>query len=488
MLKPTYPYYLANKPVCANADLEVTDKYTGEVATRVAMADAGHRRGHRRGRGQPKRWPRARLRAPGGAGALRASASTSAPRNSPHPVHRGRQADQGQRAAKSRASSTPSAIAAERSREHRRRSDRTLDRSARARGYRGMTKRVPIGPLLASSRRSTSRSTSPRTRSRPRSPPGCPFVLKPASLTPLGALIIGEVLAETTCPEGAFSILPCRRDGADLFTTDDRLKLLSFTGSPEVGWDLKARAGKQEGRAGTRRQRRLHRRRRPGDLDDAVVERASSSARSTSPARAASACSASWSMRKHLRHLARQARRRHQEAQGAIRAKRHLHRPGDRRRPKPTAWTLDPSAVEGRRHPALRRRRQGNLLEATLLENVPQTSRPAYAEEAFGPVAVPRPKVRRFRSRAREQSTTAASACRPASSPATSTRPMRAWDVLEVGGVVIGDVPLLARRQHALRRREGQRPRPRRRALRDRGHDRDPNAHPPHAVTPRDLL
>ena len=41
-------------------------------------------------------------------------------------------------------------------------------------------------------------------------------------------------------------MLPCRRDGADLFCTDERLKLLSFTGSPEVGWDLKARAGKKK--------------------------------------------------------------------------------------------------------------------------------------------------------------------------------------------------------------------------------------------------
>jgi acyl-CoA reductase-like NAD-dependent aldehyde dehydrogenase len=55
-----------------------------------------------------------------------------------------------------------------------------------------------------------------------------------------------EILAETDLPEGAFSVLPCRRDGADLFCTDERLKLLSFTGSPEAGWDLKARAGKKK--------------------------------------------------------------------------------------------------------------------------------------------------------------------------------------------------------------------------------------------------
>jgi acyl-CoA reductase-like NAD-dependent aldehyde dehydrogenase len=75
---------------------------------------------------------------------------------------------------------------------------------------------------------------------------GCPFVLKPASLTPIGALVIGETLAETDLPAGAFSILPCSRDAADLFTTDDRLKLLSFTGSPSVGWKLKARAGRKK--------------------------------------------------------------------------------------------------------------------------------------------------------------------------------------------------------------------------------------------------
>ena len=56
---------------------------------------------------------------------------------------------------------------------------------------------------------------------------------------------MGEVLAETDLPEGAFSILAYSRDGADN-TVDDRLKLLSFTGSPGVGWDLKARSGKKK--------------------------------------------------------------------------------------------------------------------------------------------------------------------------------------------------------------------------------------------------
>jgi acyl-CoA reductase-like NAD-dependent aldehyde dehydrogenase len=46
---------------------------------------------------------------------------------------------------------------------------------------------------------------------------------------------MGEVLSDAPhLPKGAFSVLPCSRDGADLFTTDDRFKLLSFTGSPSV--------------------------------------------------------------------------------------------------------------------------------------------------------------------------------------------------------------------------------------------------------------
>lgn len=75
---------------------------------------------------------------------------------------------------------------------------------------------------------------------------GCPFVLKPASNTPLGALLIGEILAnDPNMPPEGFSILPCSREAGNLLTTDDRYKLMSFTGSPGVGYALKAIAGKK---------------------------------------------------------------------------------------------------------------------------------------------------------------------------------------------------------------------------------------------------
>ena len=107
-----------------------------------------------------------------------------------------------------------------------------------------MWKRVPIGPCSFISPFNFPLNLAAH-KIAPALAIGCPFVMKPASLTPIGALLIGEVMAETDLPAGAFSILPASRDGADLLTTDERLKLLSFTGSPDVGWALKARAGKK---------------------------------------------------------------------------------------------------------------------------------------------------------------------------------------------------------------------------------------------------
>ncbi|MBK8913869.1 MAG: aldehyde dehydrogenase family protein [Phycisphaerales bacterium] len=74
---------------------------------------------------------------------------------------------------------------------------------------------------------------------------GCPWILKPALNTPLTALMLGELLAECDLPRGTFSILPCTHETADPLVTDERIGLLSFTGSPAAGWALKARAGRK---------------------------------------------------------------------------------------------------------------------------------------------------------------------------------------------------------------------------------------------------
>jgi acyl-CoA reductase-like NAD-dependent aldehyde dehydrogenase len=75
---------------------------------------------------------------------------------------------------------------------------------------------------------------------------GCPIILKPASKTPLSTLALAKIIAETDLPKGAVSILPCNRLVGELLVRDERIKLLSFTGSPEIGWKMKAKAGKKK--------------------------------------------------------------------------------------------------------------------------------------------------------------------------------------------------------------------------------------------------
>jgi acyl-CoA reductase-like NAD-dependent aldehyde dehydrogenase len=75
---------------------------------------------------------------------------------------------------------------------------------------------------------------------------GCPIVLKPATQTPTSCLRLAEIIDGTDWPKGGFSVVPATRAAADVLTTDPRPSVLSFTGSPEVGWDLKARAGKKK--------------------------------------------------------------------------------------------------------------------------------------------------------------------------------------------------------------------------------------------------
>lgn len=75
---------------------------------------------------------------------------------------------------------------------------------------------------------------------------GCPIILKPSSKTPLSTLKLAEIIAETDLPPGAISILPMDRATGNQLVTDERFALLSFTGSPEVGWNMKAEAGKKK--------------------------------------------------------------------------------------------------------------------------------------------------------------------------------------------------------------------------------------------------
>ena len=243
-LKDTYPLYLNNKAAQPNTDLEVTDKFTNEVAFRTALAT-------------PDVIEEAIAGAARAAKPMAKMASYERQDVLQHCVKRFRErydelayslcVEAGKpindaEGEVDRLIDTFKIAAEEAVRNYG--EVQPLDISARAKGYMGMWKRVPIGPCSFISPFNFPLNLAAH-KIAPAIAIGCPFVMKPASKTPLGAIIMGEVLAETDLPEGAFSILPASRDGADLFTTDDRLKLLSFTGSPGVGWDLKAKAGKK---------------------------------------------------------------------------------------------------------------------------------------------------------------------------------------------------------------------------------------------------
>ncbi len=75
---------------------------------------------------------------------------------------------------------------------------------------------------------------------------GCPIVLKPASSTPISTLELAKIIDKTDLPKGAVSIIPMNRAAGNQLVTDERFKLLSFTGSPDVGWEMKKNAGKKK--------------------------------------------------------------------------------------------------------------------------------------------------------------------------------------------------------------------------------------------------
>ena len=120
-----------------------------------------------------------------------------------------------------------------------------LDWSAANRGRSGVVRRYPIGPVAGISPFNFPLNLAAH-KVAPAIAAGCSIVLKPPSKDPLVMLRVAGYLAETNLPKGAVSILPMDRPTGDRMVADDRFKLLSFTGSPSVGWKMKADAGKKK--------------------------------------------------------------------------------------------------------------------------------------------------------------------------------------------------------------------------------------------------
>jgi acyl-CoA reductase-like NAD-dependent aldehyde dehydrogenase len=109
----------------------------------------------------------------------------------------------------------------------------------------GIVKQFPIGPVAGIAPFNFPLNLAVH-KIAPAIATGCPIVLKPASSTPLSTLELAKILDQTGLPKGAVSILPMDRNTGNQLVTDPRYKLLSFTGSPVVGWKMKQDAGEKK--------------------------------------------------------------------------------------------------------------------------------------------------------------------------------------------------------------------------------------------------
>ncbi len=435
-MQKRYPYYLANKPMQPNADLEVRDKYSGRIATRVAMPD-------------DKAIEKA----------IAAAVRAEKPMREFKPFQRQAVLNHCVERMSERSEELAKALCVEAGKPiHDAKGEVTrlidtfriaaelapqiggevinLEISERAKGYRGFTKRVPVGacslitpfnfPLNL-----VAHKVAPAIAA------GCPFVLKPSEKTPVGALIIGEVLAETDLPRGAFSVLPVTGDRAAPFVEDQRLKLLSFTGG-QIGWDLKSRAGRKKvvlelgGNAACIVDADQ------GDRLDFVVDRLIFGAFYQS----GQSCIGVQRIYVH-ESLYDQLKRKFVNKTRKLKA-------GDPKKkdtflgPMISAdaaerlhgWILDAKKAGAR--VLCGGKRNGAMLDATVLENVPADAQVS-CQEAFGPVALLAPFHSFDDAIALVNDSEYGLQAGVFSNDLTHT--LQAWDQLEQGGVVVGDIP-----------------------------------------------
>jgi acyl-CoA reductase-like NAD-dependent aldehyde dehydrogenase len=120
-----------------------------------------------------------------------------------------------------------------------------LDLMASSKDRVGITRRFPIGPIAAISPFNFPLNLAAHKLA-PAIASGNPIVLKPPSKDPLVMLTVAEIIESVGVPAGSVSILPMTRELGDKMVADPRFKLLTFTGSPSVGWRMKERAGKKK--------------------------------------------------------------------------------------------------------------------------------------------------------------------------------------------------------------------------------------------------
>ena len=119
-----------------------------------------------------------------------------------------------------------------------------LDTLESSSGRWGLLRRFPLGPVFAITPFNFPMNLVAH-KIAPAIAAGCPLILKPAPQTPITSLMLSEIVHESGWPDGALAVMPLSNDNAGLLVADDRIKLLTFTGSAAIGWQLKRRAGKK---------------------------------------------------------------------------------------------------------------------------------------------------------------------------------------------------------------------------------------------------
>lgn len=311
-----------------------------------------------------------------------------------------------------------------------------LSVSERSRGYRGLIKHVPIGvcsfitpfnfPLNL-----VAHKVAPAIAA------GCPFVLKSALKTPIGALIIGEVLAETDLPKGAFSILNCNNEDATLLVEDPRIALLSFTGGL-IGWDLKAKAGKKKVTLELGGNAACIVDAEPGASLDHIAERIVFGAYYQS----GQSCISVQRVMIHRDLYPKLKKRLHARVRKLVSGNPHDENTfigpviDEAAAKRIEDWIKQ--AKNGGAKVLAGGKRKGNLLPAHLLENVPHDA-DLYRKEVFGPVACIEPFD--TYEKAIAQVNDSDFGLQAGVFTARLDHTLQAWDRLDVGSVIVGDVP-----------------------------------------------
>lgn len=311
-----------------------------------------------------------------------------------------------------------------------------LDMSSRGTGRRAVSQRVPVGVLgLITPFNFPLNLIAHKVG--PAIAAGCPWVLKPSDKTPGTALLLGEILdAVAALPPGSWSILPAWVDDARALITDDRIALLSFTGSAKVGWALKTSCGKK------RIALEL------GGDASAIVEPSADLDHVVSRVCLGGFSNAGQSCISVQHVLASRAvhadlRDRLVEAVRAIpfgdpRDERNAVGPlinqGEAERVE--RWLSH--AVAGGASLLCGGKRRGGLLAPAVIENVP-TGCELAREEVFGPVVCLAPYDRFEDALARVNASRFGLQCGVFTRDLPAA--LRAWDELRVGAVVINDVP-----------------------------------------------